>query len=83
MLLLLFIFQYWCRSIQPKPKTQTQMKRNDTKRNIIIIQALELIPKWAPIDIADALELLSSSFLNPEVRKYAVDQLKRAEDDVC
>lgn len=31
-------------------------------------QAAELMAKWADIDIADALELLSPSFPNPEVR---------------
>lgn len=30
-------------------------------------QAAELMAKWADIDIADALELLSPSFPNPEV----------------
>ena len=30
--------------------------------------AAELIARWAPIAIADALELLSPAFTNPEVR---------------
>jgi phosphatidylinositol 3-kinase len=46
-------------------------------------QALDLLQQWAPIDIADALELLSSQFQHAEVRKYAVRQLEqRADDDV-
>jgi len=44
-------------------------------------QALELMNKWAPIDIADALELLSASFTTKEVREYAVQQLERADND--
>ena len=30
-------------------------------------QAAELMAQWAPIDTADALELLSPAFHNPEV----------------
>eukprot|EP00873_Tetraselmis_striata_P009874 jgi/Tetstr1/430138/TSEL_019971.t1 len=44
-------------------------------------QAAELMQKWAPIDIADALELLSPDFVNEEVRRHAVEVLQRAEDD--
>ncbi|CAM6104701.1 unnamed protein product [Calypogeia fissa] len=44
-------------------------------------QAIELMRKWAPIDIADALELLSPVFESEEVRAYAVTVLERAEDD--
>ena len=32
--------------------------------------AAELIARWAPISIADALELLSPAFTNPEVRAW-------------
>ncbi|XP_057848847.1 phosphatidylinositol 3-kinase, root isoform isoform X1 [Cryptomeria japonica] len=44
-------------------------------------QALDLMRQWAPIDTADALELLSPVFDNEEVRAYAVDVLERAEDE--
>lgn len=44
-------------------------------------EALEMLEGWAPIDIADSLELLSSYFKNSDVRKYAVSQLSRADDD--
>ena len=37
--------------------------------------------KWAPIDIADALELLSPDFKNQSVRAHAVKVLERADDD--
>ena len=41
----------------------------------------ELMEKWAPIDIADALELLSPDFKNQSVRAHAVKVLERADDD--
>jgi len=44
-------------------------------------QALELLPKWATIDIDAALELLSADFTNKDVRKFAVKQLERADDE--
>jgi len=46
-------------------------------------QAVELLPKWADIDLDDALELLGANFKNKSVRGYAVSQLKKADDDVC
>nr|XP_014342623.1 PREDICTED: phosphatidylinositol 3-kinase catalytic subunit type 3 [Latimeria chalumnae] len=44
-------------------------------------QALELLWKWKPMDVEDALELLSSQFNNPTVRRYAVARLKQADDE--
>ncbi|KAH7428669.1 hypothetical protein KP509_09G010900 [Ceratopteris richardii] len=44
-------------------------------------QAIELMHKWATIDIADALELLSPVFKSDEVRAHAVSVLERAEDE--
>lgn len=45
-------------------------------------QALELLGKWKPMDVEDSLELLSSHFTNPTVRRYAVARLQQAEDEV-
>lgn len=45
-------------------------------------QAVDLLPSWADIDVEDALELLGPSFTNSDVRTYAVNQLKKADDDV-
>ena len=45
-------------------------------------QALDLLNKWSPMDVDDALELLSPSFINPAVRKYAVTRLQQADDEV-
>lgn len=43
--------------------------------------AIELLGHWSPIDIDDALELLSKDFRGiREVRQYAVERLERASD---
>lgn len=44
-------------------------------------QAAELMQQWAPIDVADALELLSPDFKNEEVRSHAVAVLQRQDDE--
>ena len=44
-------------------------------------QAVELLTKWSPMDIEDALELLSPQFQHREVRKYAVSRLSQATDE--
>ena len=44
-------------------------------------QAIDLIPHWAEIDVDAALELLGPTFDNPVVRAYAVDRLRKADDD--
>ncbi|XP_049553898.1 phosphatidylinositol 3-kinase catalytic subunit type 3 isoform X4 [Orcinus orca] len=45
-------------------------------------QALELLGKWKPMDVEDSLELLSSHYTNPTVRRYAVARLRQADDEV-
>ncbi|KAI5796258.1 kinase-like domain-containing protein [Peziza echinospora] len=44
-------------------------------------QAVELLPQWTEIDVDDALELLGPQFENPAVRAYAVQRLKKADDE--
>lgn len=44
-------------------------------------QALSLLAQWTPMDVEDALELLSPSFKHPEVRRYAITRLKQAPDE--
>uniref|UniRef100_A0A8C4ZNN8 Phosphatidylinositol 3-kinase catalytic subunit type 3 n=1 Tax=Gadus morhua TaxID=8049 RepID=A0A8C4ZNN8_GADMO len=44
-------------------------------------QALELLGKWRPMDVEDSLELLSSAFSNPTVRRYAITRLQQADDE--
>jgi phosphatidylinositol kinase/protein kinase (PI-3 family) len=43
-------------------------------------EALKLLYKWVEIDIEDALELLGPNFKNSNVRTYAVERLKKAND---
>jgi len=45
-------------------------------------QALELLNAWSPMDVEDALELLAPTFSHPIVRKYAVNRLRQADDEV-
>jgi phosphatidylinositol 3-kinase len=44
-------------------------------------EASQMLPKWTPIDVDDALELLGPNFDHPAVRAYAVDRLRRSSDD--
>lgn len=44
-------------------------------------QAVDLLPKWTEIDVDDALELLGPTFDNAAVRSYAVDRLRKADDE--
>ncbi|KAI9359740.1 kinase-like domain-containing protein [Pilaira anomala] len=44
-------------------------------------QAVDILPLWVDIDVDDALELLGKEFENRSVRTYAVNQLRRADDD--
>lgn len=44
-------------------------------------QAVSMLSKWTTIDVDDALELLGPSFENPDVRAYAVDRLRKSDDD--
>ncbi|KAL3954809.1 hypothetical protein ACCO45_010372 [Purpureocillium lilacinum] len=44
-------------------------------------QAIQVLGRWTEIDVDDALELLGPSFDNPAVRSYAVDRLRKADDE--
>lgn len=44
-------------------------------------QAMELISKWTPMEVEDALELLGPNFTYEPLRKYAVLRLSQASDD--
>ncbi|XP_034102429.1 phosphatidylinositol 3-kinase catalytic subunit type 3 [Drosophila albomicans] len=46
-----------------------------------VTQALWMLANWAPMDVEDALELLSPSFTHAEVRKYAISRLAQAPDE--
>ena len=44
---------------------------------------MELMIKWAPMDVEDALELLGSKYKSyPKIRSYAVSRLMLASNDV-
>ncbi|RCH89917.1 Phosphatidylinositol (PI) 3-kinase, partial [Rhizopus stolonifer] len=49
--------------------------------SIEVRQAVDLLPLWADINVDDALELLGKDFENKSVRSYAVNQLRKADDD--
>ena len=57
------------------------LKAVDWAESDQVKQAIALLPIWEPSDIDDALELLSSQFSEPAVRRYAVSRLERAGDD--
>nr|POF17127.1 phosphatidylinositol 3-kinase vps34 [Quercus suber] len=44
-------------------------------------QAITLLPRWVQIDVDDALELLGPGVQNAAVRAYAVDRLRKADDE--
>ncbi|KAB8648485.1 hypothetical protein FH972_026141 [Carpinus fangiana] len=44
-------------------------------------QAVQMLPKWTEIDVDDALELLGPTITNTSVRAYAVDRLRKSDDD--
>ncbi|KAI8371734.1 kinase-like domain-containing protein [Radiomyces spectabilis] len=44
-------------------------------------QAVDMLPLWADIDVDDALGLLAKEFDNRAIRSYAVNQLRKADDD--
>ena len=44
-------------------------------------QAVQILTKWTEVDVDDALELLGPTFDNPAVRAYAVERLRKSDDD--
>lgn len=44
-------------------------------------QALAMLEIWAPMDVEDALELLSPNFNHAGVRRYAISRLQEAPDE--
>lgn len=44
-------------------------------------QAVDILPKWTEIEVDDALELLGPTFDNPAVRAYAVERLRKSDDE--
>ena len=51
--------------------------------NFEIENCMELLAKWQPMDVEDALELLGSKYKDyPKIRSYAVSRLQLASDKV-
>ncbi|KAK3695039.1 kinase-like domain-containing protein [Podospora appendiculata] len=44
-------------------------------------QAVQVLGKWTDIDVDDALELLGPTFDNSSVRAFAVERLRKADDN--
>ncbi|XP_014257170.1 phosphatidylinositol 3-kinase catalytic subunit type 3 [Cimex lectularius] len=44
-------------------------------------QALHMLRNWSPMEVEDALQLLSPAFVHPSVRRYAVTRLQQALDE--
>ncbi|KAK3943137.1 kinase-like domain-containing protein [Diplogelasinospora grovesii] len=44
-------------------------------------QAVQVLGRWIDIDVDDALELLGPTFDNSAVRAFAVERLRKADDD--
>lgn len=44
-------------------------------------QAIQVLGKWTEIDVDDALELLGPTFDNSAVRAYAVERLRKSDDE--
>lgn len=49
---------------------------------LTLCQALSLMERWQPMDSQGALELLTSRFSHPMVKKYAIYQLEQADNEV-
>lgn len=67
-------------SNQKKALTKFLKCVNWTQNNEVR-QALSMLKIWAPMDVEDALELLSPNFTHPAVRKYAISRLQQAPDE--
>lgn len=67
-------------STQKKALTKFLKCVNWTQQNEVR-QAISMMRIWVPMDVEDALELLSSNFTHPAVRKYAISRLQQAPDE--
>lgn len=57
------------------------VKSTDWRSEAEVRMLTQMLPKWTEIDIDDALELLGPTVHNPAVRAYAVDRLRKADDE--
>lgn len=57
------------------------VKSTDWKSEAEVRLLVQMLPKWTEIDVDDALELLGPTVDNPTVRAYAVERLRKADDE--
>eukprot|EP00053_Salpingoeca_punica_P017396 m.167592 g.167592 ORF g.167592 m.167592 type:complete len:821 (+) comp17196_c0_seq2:270-2732(+) len=76
---LIWLYRYYLRNDKKALTKFLRSVKFDEKEEAC--RAIDLMQKWEPIDVDDALELLSPSFQNPSVRAYALLQLEKADDD--
>lgn len=72
-------FRFYLRN-QKKALTKF-LKCINWKQQSEVDQALSMLESWTPMDVEDALELLSENFSHPTVRKYAISRLQQAPDE--
>lgn len=76
---LVWTFRFYL-SNQKKALTKF-LKCVNWKLPVEVRQALSLLQQWIPMDVEDALELLSPNFSHSAVRRYAISRLKQAPDE--
>ena len=76
---LIWKFRYYL--LREKKALTKFVKSVDWQNTNEVRQAAPLLDRWAEIDVDDALELLGRDFSHPVVRGYAVERLKKADDD--
>ncbi|KAK4883725.1 hypothetical protein RN001_007044 [Aquatica leii] len=69
------------KQLSNEEQDQKYLKCVNWTQNNEVRQALQMLQVWAPMDIEDALELLSPNFQHPTVRKYAISRLQQAPDE--
>ncbi|RKF72252.1 Phosphatidylinositol 3-kinase, root isoform [Golovinomyces cichoracearum] len=58
-------------------KSVNWQDQNESRQAALILSS----SKWTEVDVDDALELLGPTFDNPAVRAYAVDRLRKSDDN--
>ncbi|XP_066993314.2 phosphatidylinositol 3-kinase catalytic subunit type 3 isoform X2 [Anabrus simplex] len=76
-----FVWKYRFYLSNQKKALTKFLKCVNWKLNAEACQALDMLQQWVPMDVEDALELLTPNFTHPAVRRYAVTRLKSAPDE--
>lgn len=75
------MWQYRHHLLRDKRALTKFMKSTDWSKPFEAHQAIQMLPRWTEIDVDHALELLGPVINNPTVRAYAVDRLRKADDE--